>query len=227
MKIVSLNLAGRKDGIEDRITKIATFLDGERADIICLQEVTFGQSQNLAARINNLMRNQYRYIAADLAEQFTNKHGEPKTDGLAILANEEITKHETLTLKKVPTDERGRPDFHKRIIQLVELQNGLKIANLHLASNQNSYMQLREALREVPPGYLLIGDFNMHRPTMLEEKPCWGSSYQCSVEFTDYVSFPSEDATFDYLLLPKAFTFAKVTAAPGLSDHCAMIYEFG
>ena len=172
------------------------------------------------------MSHKYKHVVADLAENFTDKNGKSQSDGLAIMTNLDIVKNKCLALAKAPEDERGRSDFHKRIIQMIEFGNGLKLANLHLASNSNSYLQLRELLETVPYDYILIGDFNIHKETILKERNYWGGERRCSIEYRDYISFPSEKCTVDYLLLPKTFEFAKVEAMWGLSDHCAMVYEF-
>ena len=226
MKIISLNLAGRKENVESRLEKIAKFLDHERADTVCLQEVTFDSNSNLVGRINELMSCKYKHVVADLAENFTDKNGKSQSDGLAIMTDLDIVKNNCSALTKVPEDKRGRPDFHKRIVQMVEFDNGMKLANLHLASNGNSYLQLRELLEKIPHDYILTGDFNIHKEIILRERDCWNEEYRCSVEYHDYISFPSEQCAFDYLLLPKTFEFTKIEAVQGLSDHCAMIYEF-
>ena len=222
MKIISLNLAGRKADIDARIDKIADFLSEEKADIVCLQEVTFDHA-SLAKRINDLIPNKYNHVIADLAERFTDKHNKSQSDGLAILTSIQITEHRCLTLQKVPADERGRPDFHKRIVQVLELSDGSKIANLHLASNQNSFLQLRELLAKLSKDFIIAGDFNMHKSKILAEKPYWEGAYNCSIEFKDYISFPRENCTFDYILLPHQKQFSKVETVKNLSDHSTVV----
>ena len=202
------------------------FLDDEKADVVCLQEVTFNSNNNLAKQINDMMQNKYTYIAADLAEKFIDRQGKLQTDGLVVLTNARITKQEILTLQKVSADERGRPDFHKRIVQAIGLSNGLKVANIHLASNQNSYLQLRETIRVLPKEFLLVGDFNMHKSKILKEKPYWKNNYSLSVEFEDYISLPKENCTFDYLLLPRSMRFLKIETVQNLSDHSAVVCVF-
>lgn len=223
MKIISLNLAGRKD-FETRLDKVVAFLNMEAADVICLQEVTFDENNNLAQIINSKLAHPYDFVRADLAEEYI-KDGKTLTDGLAILSRQEIVTAQLLTLTPVPTDERGRPDFHKRIAQVLKLNNGINIVNTHLASNNNSYLQLRELINLAPKNSLLAGDFNMPKEKMLAEKENWNSRYNCLIDFCDYVSFPTEGQTFDYVFVPKNMNFVEVRVVDGLSDHNALVCE--
>ncbi len=222
-RIITLNIAGRKN-IDARIDAIVRFLDEENADIVCFQEVTFGDFQNLAHKINTCLLNPYEFIQADLAEKYT-KDNKSQTDGLAILSRDEIYETKTITLTKVPEDENGRPDFHRRIAQLVTLMNGINITNTHLASNNNSHLQFEELLKVIPNDYILSGDFNLPKQKMLDRKTIWSEPYSCSIDYKDYTSFPKENQTFDYILVPKSANIIDVRIAEGLSDHNAIICD--
>lgn len=132
-------------------------------------------------------------------------------------------------MRPVPTDERGRPDFHRRIAEYCEFANGLKIVNVHFASNANAYLQLEETLKKVTKDTLIIGDYNIFKSNIIKLKPKWGNIYNCSIEFQDYISVPNDPPAFntvDYLLLPKDKFFSRIRTVNGLSDHSAIIYEF-
>lgn len=224
-RIITLNLAGRKN-IDARLDAIVRFLNEEKADIVCFQEVTFESNKSLAHIINEKLETAYNFVQADLAEEFE-RDGQAMTDGLAILSRKAIKSVKTLTLTPVPTDENGRPDFHKRIAQLIELDDGTTVANTHLASNNNSHLQFEELLNLVPENCILAGDFNLPKPKMLAERRLWGEKYLCSIDFTDYISFPNENQTFDYILVPNSERIANIRTASGLSDHNAIICNAG
>ena len=112
-RIITLNVAGRK-GIEARLDGVVRFLNEEQADIVCLQEVTFDGEESLAYAINGNLDLPYDFVQADLAEEYE-REGEKLTDGLAVLSRDAIKSAKVVTLTKVPEDENGRPDFHRRI----------------------------------------------------------------------------------------------------------------
>jgi endonuclease/exonuclease/phosphatase family metal-dependent hydrolase len=248
MKIISLNLAGRKDFGQDyahRMQKIAEFLDEEKAAVVCLQEVTFSENSNLAIEVNDLMKQPYKYVSAKLAEKYRlsdspreakskNLRKEVKedavlTDGAAIMSNIEIVKSTKITLEKVPIDERGREDYHIRIVQKVVLKNGMTISNVHFASNDNSPLHLKKVLNDANDGEIIIGDFNIFKASILQYRTLWDEKYTCSIDFLDYISFPDDSPdkqTLDYALSPKQYQFTDIRTVQGLSDHNAMIYEF-
>ena len=58
-KLITLNIAHRDDLEQDysaRIQQIAQFLDEEQADIVCLQALSFAESESQADEINPIAR---------------------------------------------------------------------------------------------------------------------------------------------------------------------------
>jgi endonuclease/exonuclease/phosphatase family metal-dependent hydrolase len=82
-------------------------------------------------------------------------------DGLAALSRTPITSNSTIVLKRVPADDRGRPDYRVRIAQILKLDSGFTISNIHLASNNNSHLQLKELMSYTKTD-AIMGDFNMY-----------------------------------------------------------------
>ena len=222
-RIITLNLAGRKN-IDTRFDAIVRFLNEEKADIVCLQEVTFTDSESLAHQINERLETPYKFVQADLAETFE-RDGQTLTDGLAVLSKAPISSAKTITLTPVPADENGRPDFHRRIAQVVELDDDTTVINTHLASNNNSHLQFAELLKLVPENSILAGDFNLPKPKLLDNKDLWSPKYNCSIEVIDYISFPKENQTFDYFLMPKTKRISNICIVSELSDHNAIICD--
>jgi len=244
MKIISLNLAGRDNFGQDfnqRMMKIAQFIDREQADVVCLQEVSFYQVNSLVDKINAMLKTPYNFLESVMSEKFAydewsdnmkkkwssgliESDGRYLTDGLAILSKQVIKSHGVLELKSVPKDDRGRPDFRKRVAQNVEIDTGLKISNVHFASNDNAYMQLQELIC-TSDERLIVGDFNMTKKMMHKYKNIWGKGFNESTEYFDYLSHQKDGVAYDHLLLPKAYRFISIRVVDGLSDHSAVIYE--
>ena len=246
MKIITLNMAGRNNfggDFQQRMRDVAVFLDKEQADVVCLQEVSFTKGQSLADRVNDMMNNAYPSVLAQMSdncafgklgekfERFRKKwdaglvehDGGYVSDGMAILSREPIMKSSSIILKPAPVAEDGRPDYRVRLAQIVRLESGLSLANVHFASNSNSYVQLRELLEYTNPD-VITGDFNIHTWNLKKYSDIWDAKYRESTDFRDYVSFPKENATFDHMLLGEGWEFEKIEKYDGISDHSAMIF---
>ena len=257
MKIITLNIAGRTNfgrDYQQRIQDIADFLSKEKANIVCLQEVTFDKGVSLAEIINKKLEKPYENIRSEMSERYTfdkfsssamenwekglfESSDNYLTDGMAILSELPISKYKAITLSPTPKDDRGRPDFRVRVVQNVDFEDGTKIANAHLATNNNNYMQLDELIQAIgTEDRMIIGDLNMPHERhvipngqkilgMQDCKKIWGEKYTDSTEFTEYVSFPSENTALDHLLLPEGWKFVSVRTMEGLSDHNALVFE--
>lgn len=243
MKIISLNMAGRNNfggDFDGRMKDISVFLDREQADVVCLQEVTFNRGQSLAEKANDMMSNSYPSVLAQMSENCTfdrfgdrfrkkwdaglvEHDGGYVSDGMAILSREPVMKSSSIILKPAPVAEDGRPDYRVRLAQIVRLESGLSLANVHFASNGNAYVQLQELLGYVVPD-VVVGDYNIHTWDLKKHSDIWDAKYQESTDFRDYVSFPKENATFDHMLLGRGWEFEKIEKYDGVSDHSAMIF---
>ena len=51
------------------------------------------------------------------------------------------------------------------------------------------------------------------------QRSLFEDSYVASTDITAYVSFPSENATLDYILFPKKLRYISVKTIERLSDH--------
>jgi endonuclease/exonuclease/phosphatase family metal-dependent hydrolase len=245
MKILSLNLAGRKDfgrSFSGRMLEIAQLLDREGADVICFQEATFFDNRSLGDDINVMMRSPYKYISFELAEQYMlhespreakspnlrdelKKSGLVLTDGAVVMANFKITKSEKVVFDNAPVDSRGREDYHERIAQNVDFANGIKISNVHFASNDNAYLQLDALIKACRDDRIIVGDFNMTSESLAEHCRIWQNKYNESTDFFDYVSFSGDGVAYDHVLLPKKYRFASIRLVDGLSDHSALVCD--
>ncbi|MBO7560818.1 endonuclease/exonuclease/phosphatase family protein [Candidatus Saccharibacteria bacterium] len=243
MKIISLNLAGRSNFGKDynaRIQNIIDFIDRENADVVCMQEVTTNEYASLAERINDGLKDPYPFVSAHMSEKYTfdkfterflkkweegliEHHDDYSNDGMAILSREPITRDTSIVMKPAPADELGKPDVRVRVSQIIKLESGISIANVHFATNNNAYQQLQELI-EYRKTDVIVGDFNMFTKDMRDHKDVWSAYYKESTDFKDYISFPDEEATFDHMLLSPDYSFVSVDTFDGLSDHSAVIY---
>lgn len=243
-KIISLNMAGRSNFGEDfsaRMGSIAKFLDNMQADIVCLQEATFNKGECIAEKINSQMVNMYPFVLAQMSEKYSfdkfserfkkkwesgliEHDGDYVTDGMAILSKEPIVNSSSIIMSPAPIGEDGRPDYRVRLVQVVRLESGLSLANVHFSSNGNAYFQLQELLDCVSPN-VVVGDFNIHTWDLKKHSNIWDSKYQESTDFRDYISFPNENATFDHMLLGRSYRFETINQFDGISDHSAMVFE--
>jgi endonuclease/exonuclease/phosphatase family metal-dependent hydrolase len=213
----------------------------EDADVVCFQEVAFYGCESLIDKINAMLARPYLFTRSAMSEKYTlqrrsknaqkkwaagllESDGEFLTDGLAVLTKSKIVKYEVEKLRKAPPDQNHRPDFRIRIAQNVETEAGLKITNVHFASNQNSYLQLRELISK-NADRLIVGDFNMTESDMQEHENIWRGRYKASTDFLPYVSFPDDVTAYDYLLLPEGYKFVAIRVINGLSDHSALVFE--
>lgn len=217
--LLTLNLAGYKDWSK-RQAAIVAALSQANADIVLLQEVRYDPSispLNQAEFINSLLAAPYEYSVSDISRFYAPSVGEPYREGLAILSRVPLNNPETLALAKAPDDK------HTRIIQSADVAiDGVSfgLTNVHFSNNQYSASQLKEVIdilgnRNKPN--LIAGDFNIF--DINTQRSLFEDNYTVSTDITAYVSFPSENATLDYILLPNTLRYISVKTVEGVSDH--------
>lgn len=222
IKIVSLNLAGLKHW-NSRKQKIVAFLDEIDADIILLQEVRFdplvsAYSQSLL--LNQALSTPFLYTQTTISRFYQPSIGEAYREGLGVLSRYPITNSESLALV------RQADDKHTRIIQNVTVEirgQKLLLTNIHFSNNQYSVDQLQEAIGICKARHerrILVGDFNILN--LRDKRDIYANEYVASIDFKEYKSFPSEDITLDYALVPKEYPIISVEVYEGLSDHNAL-----
>ncbi|HSW77542.1 MAG TPA: endonuclease/exonuclease/phosphatase family protein [Candidatus Chromulinivoraceae bacterium] len=222
LKIISLNLAGFKDW-ELRRQKIIDFIDKENPDVLLLQEVKFDpliSSFSQSTLLNQLLQKPFAFTQTAVSKFYQPSVGESYREGLAILSKFPIKDSEALVFDK-----------HPRIIQSADLlinEQTVGIANIHLSNNKYSVEQLRELITifaSRKEERIIAGDFNILQ--LENEKESYIENYTSSTDFKKYVSFPSENITLDYVLVPKHFAFESLDIYEGLSDHNALVFVVG
>lgn len=217
--LLTLNLAGYKDWSK-RQAAIVVALNQANADIVLLQEVRYDPSispVNQAEFINSLLATSYEHSVYDISRFYAPSVGEPYREGIAILSRLPLHNPETLALAKASDDK------HTRIIQSVDVaidSASFGLTNVHFSNNQHSTSQLKEALDILGSrnkSNLIAGDFNIF--DINTQRGLFEDNYTVSTDITTYISFPSENATLDYMLLPNKLRYVSVKTVEGLSDH--------
>ena len=225
MKLTSLNLAGYKDWPQ-REQMIVEYFDSIAPDMLFLQEVKFDASVsalNQAKLINSKLKVGYPYVQVAISRIYLASDGTEAREGLAVLSKYPIRQSEILVLNKHDDDK------HTRIIQNVDVDIEGKVTgytNVHLSNNQYAKEQLEELLKILTKRNeerIIVGDFNISDLTVVNH--LFESKYISSAEFTEYVSYPSENARFDYVLLPKTYRYTSMSIGEGLSDHNSLTLE--
>lgn len=226
MKVTSLNLAGYKNWTE-RASNIAAYLDQAQSDIVFFQEVMFDAENSpypQSKQINDKLSMPYHNSHASITRYYLHSDGHESREGLAVLSRFPVTNSETIVLTK-HTD-----DKHTRIIQKVDIQvNGQNVTftNVHFSNNQYSTEQLAETLQIIKATEgkgVILGDFNIFDITSV--KNLYSNDYIVSTDFSKYISFPAEQATLDYVLLPLGYSFTSLSLGENLSDHNALTFDF-
>ncbi len=225
LKIVSLNLAGYKDW-QSREQKVVDFFNEANPDMLLLQEVHFDakvSALNQAVSLNALLARPFTHSQTTISNFYQTSSGRIYREGLSVLSAFPIENSEVVVLNK------NHDDKHPRIVQNIDIEVGGKsihLSNIHLSDNKYSVEQFEEflgILKAREERRIIAGDFNIFR--LQDYAQLYGSEYVASIDFKDYVSFPSEGNTLDYILTPKAAQFTSLKAVDGLSDHSALLFE--
>jgi endonuclease/exonuclease/phosphatase family metal-dependent hydrolase len=174
--------------------------------------------------LNRILAKPYKYSSVSVTKFYRPRAGDPFREGLAVLSRFPIVRTESLALYQAEDDK------HVRTIQNVDLDSRdeeIKISNVHFSNNAHSMEQLRETLSIFDTRgeeRIVVGDFNIFE--LGESRADYGEKYSSSVDFSKYISYPSQGQTLDYVLLPLKYTFSSVDVLEGLSDHNALIVDY-
>ncbi len=225
MKITSLNLAGYTNWPQ-REPLITNYLNTTQSDIVFFQEVKFNPAISALSQsklINSKLDAPYGYSQTSVSRIYTASNGEESREGLSVLSKYPINDSEILVLKKRDDDK------HTRIVQNIDILIGgelQKFSNVHFSNNDYSNEQLEEVLsilNDRDEKRIIVGDFNIADISTVRH--LFDNNYTDSFSIKDYTSFPSESATFDYVLIPKTYEFSAFSLGEGLSDHNALTFE--
>jgi len=224
MKITTLNLAGYKNW-NDRVSNITAYLNDTKSDVVFLQEVKFNIEYSPFTQskyLNSLLSTPYTHSQSTVSRIFESSGNESR-EGLGVLSKYPIVDSEVIVLRKRADDK------HTRIIQKVSLlvdSQVVNFTNVHFSNNDYSDEQLEETLRitkERNETSIILGDFNIFNIQTVSN--LYSSDYIASTEINQYISFPSENATLDYILIPKTLKCSSISIGENLSDHNALTVD--
>ncbi|MDB5187108.1 MAG: hypothetical protein JWM07_580 [Candidatus Saccharibacteria bacterium] len=226
MKVATLNLAGYKNWMK-RESNIVSYLEATNSDIVFFQEVKFNKEYSPYSQskyLNSKLSTPYIYAQTSVSRYYTQSDGVESREGLAVLSRYPIIDSEILVLTKRPDDK------HTRIIQKVDIlinDQVISFTNVHFSNNLYSNEQLAETLqiiKNTDSKSVVLGDFNIF--DIKTVKDLYAADYVASTEFMPYISFPSENVTLDYVLMPRDYTLTSLSIGENLSDHNALSFEF-
>lgn len=225
IKITSLNLAGYLEW-ERRLPAIVSYVNDEQPDILLLQEVKFDPAESgfcQSTLLNKQFAQPYKYEQTSVTRYHRPEGDNAYREGLAVLSRHPIVKSEALVLIKNDADE------HTRIIQNIDIEidaEVIPLTNVHFSNNKYADDQFKELLNILDvrkEKRILCGDFNIF--DLEEYKSLYADGYIASTEIKKYISFPDEDLTLDYMLLPRNYRYVSLDLTPGLSDHAALTFR--
>lgn len=234
-KIMTLNL-WRYYEWDDRIDAIISLIQQERPDCIAFQEVLTNHAfSDFPATdfIADKCGYKYRAFAPTLARHKTRdrdgNHTQLASEGQAFLSKFPIVRSESYFLTY-------RPEYpeEKAVFFCTIEMNGKNIetCNVHLANSDVAFVQLDQLLeliskRRVQP--IILGDFNIYKLADRKEKGQLLRDYTLSSEIADYISYPADKDSLDYIAVPKSKFILSDVLCPDVyvSDHRALIATIG
>ncbi len=220
--IVSLNLWRFYDW-EKRLPEIVKQLKEINPDIICLQEVQKNidlDQRNQVEILNTELK--YPHINFSVADIKKIQKGiplkYPVDHGLGILSQFPFTA-EIIPLTKASDDKE------KRIVLKCDVDINSKtytITNLHFSNSdiwsENHFKETLSILESKNVESILVGDFNIK--DLSNYKELYSQKYISSGDLYKYISYPKDNTSFDYVLLPKKYNFENFSCKDEyVSDH--------
>ncbi len=220
--IASLNLWCFYDW-EKRLPAIISLLKGIKPDILLTQETQHNLSLD--------KRNQLEIINAELGYPFVVfapaysrdkqkdhvfKH--PVPHGLGVLSRF------PLSTEIIPLTQAGDGKEPRIILKCnVDIEGKTHtITNLHFSNSikgsEEHFKETLAILKKKQVTSILAGDFNIF--TITDYKELYGDEYVSSSEKYKYISYPKDNVSFDYVLLPRQYEFEEfVCREEYVSDH--------
>jgi len=227
LKLLNINIWNYHD-FDTRKPKIIALIKKYDPDVVVFQEIRDDRSKNKIGehqlvQLNQELKYPYSYFlpVQDFREKEKKLH--ECIEGLGICSKYPFETNAT-TLKKQKDDKFTRKVLHAS----VHVNNMvLNIHNVHFSPNDVfARLQLEEVLKmqENKMKSIIVGDLNYAHPDIianLAEK----NGFIASSHF-NYVSYPDDDCSYDYILLSHDMTFGTfVCVQEKVSDHRALYAE--
>ena len=223
VKLSTLNLQGFVNWSQHK-PAVLEYFQNEQPDVIFFQEAVYLPEVSIYNQVQELNQDlHYLFEHSNVTRLQVGKDYPVFREGLAVLSKYPVVKSDAIILKQAAGDE------HNRIIQMVDLfvdGSIVKFANIHFSLMEIADFatpHLQETLEIIASRgekRIIAGDFNIS--DLQSTAHLWQDHYTASTT-TPYVSFPADNKTIDYILIPNEYAFESVTATPNaLTDHCAV-----
>ncbi len=228
IKVITLNIHNYHDFI-DRKPRIIALLKKYKPDIIALQEIRDDRAKN------KIGMNQAKQLNAELNFKYfkflrVNNRNKVKSlvnlppcyEGLAILSKFPFSSDE-ITLKK------HKEDKYYRKILVANVKIGAKVIPVWIVHFSNNdlfaHLHAEETLIHAKSAQpIILGDFNIKYPSEIK-KLAEKNNYISSSNY-DYISYPEDNCSYDYIFIPKRYSFLSFECiSEEVSDHKALFAE--
>jgi endonuclease/exonuclease/phosphatase family metal-dependent hydrolase len=228
ISILTLNLWRYYD-FEKRLPNILKAIQEKQPDVVFLQEVQIDLSKSPDSQMEILSKNfpEYKYCIHSTIYPKEFQQGveldKPIQHGMAVLSKYPILKSFNFFVSKNPGEEEPRSIL---CLDIEKDSKVFKCANIHFANKEewakNQLSELLNFIHSREEKRILVGDFNLFK--LSEYKMLKG--YTLSFDYKSYVSYPKDNGSLDYVVIPDEFTFSKLDLIEDyLSDHKALFVE--
>lgn len=231
VKLMTLNLFRYHDW-DERKDNIVALLNKVSPDIVVFQEVLtnhafsdFPQSDYIADKCGYKYRSFAPTLLRMTSRDKDGNRNQQASEGQACISKYPITSTETYFLRQYP---EYPEDVSVQFCTIEIKGHSTEVCNIHFANNHIAYKHLDELLeliekRKSTP--LILGDFNIYKLAEYKEKSRLLKTYQLSSEVAEYVSYPADGESLDYIAAPSSnYGIKDVRCSEEyVSDHKALM----
>jgi len=223
LKIMTLNIHNYHD-FEERKPRIIKTIKKYDPDILALQEIRDDESkhpENQASQLNKKLKfDHLRFLPTMDMNKVKRLQGRPMCkEGIALFSKYPFT------ARAIPLQQHRDDKHTRKILDATVSFHGkrLRVFVVHFSPNDlfaRLHAQQTFALARNPQP-ILLGDFNIKKTQEL--RPFIKKyGYSSSLSF-NYRSYPADNCSYDYIILPKGMKFEKfLCLRERLSDHRAL-----
>jgi len=231
LKVMTLNL-WRYYEWDSRVDAIVALIDEEAPDIIAFQEVLTNHAFSdypATDFIADKCGYKYRVFSPTLARTDSKDRQGNRTqnasEGQAFISKFPIVSSESYFLRQYPEYLEDKAV----LFCTVDADDGrVELCNVHFANSDVAYAHLDQLLeliriRQTQP--IILGDFNIYKLADRKETSQLLRKYTLSSEVTEYISFPEDNDSLDYIAVPSAKYQLSDVQCPAVyvSDHRPVI----
>ncbi|MCE9585291.1 endonuclease/exonuclease/phosphatase family protein, partial [Candidatus Nomurabacteria bacterium] len=209
--------------------KIINYINKNQPDVIFLQEIQidFNKSPFSQVEIIKEKISGYKYSIHSTIYPKNKQKGEeikiPIQHGMAILSKYPIVNsfEYYLPLPENETEPRSILCFDLDINGTIH-----KFANIHFTNKEeiakNQLMDFLQLMNSRNEKRIMAGDFNMFDLPQYNDLI---KDYELSFNYKNYISYPKDNGTLDYIMIPKSYKFEKLEIIENISDHNGILIE--